>query len=154
LFYFHPREELPTFEATELFEKGMAVSAALLESPPDEVQVEGALLSKLPGSGPTTWHQDDAFAPPDQIQCNIGVWLALDDAHVENGCLRIIPGSQEGPLRRHPSLGRAELRADEANPVSVPIPAGGAVVFNGRVLHGSHPNDTTHRERRAMSIVF
>ena len=45
------------------------------------------------------WHQDCAYFNLQEGTTVVGVWIALDEATAENGCLHIIPGSHiEGPM--------------------------------------------------------
>jgi ectoine hydroxylase-related dioxygenase (phytanoyl-CoA dioxygenase family) len=103
------------------------------------------------------WHQDLGYWPsgtPDTrtVTCS----LALDDATLENGCLRVVPGSHlEARLRPHRPMAwtsAPELR-DEAHTLSVelgagdhvvalPVPRGGITVHNERIVHGSAGNQT------------
>jgi ectoine hydroxylase-related dioxygenase (phytanoyl-CoA dioxygenase family) len=103
------------------------------------------------------WHQDLGYWPagtPDTrtVTCS----LALDDANIENGCLRVVPGShREARLRAHrPAawLTEPELR-DEAHTlaielgaddriVTLPVRRGGITVHNERIVHGSAGNIT------------
>ena len=41
------------------------------------------------------WHQDGQYWPIRPI-ATCSVWMALDDATPENGCMRFIPGSHAG----------------------------------------------------------
>jgi phytanoyl-CoA hydroxylase len=50
--------------------------------------------------GEVTSHQDSSFLYTTPRQTCIGLWLALDDATLENGCLWVRPGSHEEPIRR------------------------------------------------------
>src|ERR1043166_1927815 len=46
------------------------------------------------------WHQDVAYFQVTPLGSICGVWIALDDASVENGCMHVIPGGHKlGPLR-------------------------------------------------------
>ncbi|CAJ1937938.1 unnamed protein product [Cylindrotheca closterium] len=45
-------------------------------------------------------HQDSTFLYTTPRQTCLGLWLALDDATLENGCLWARPGSHKEPLRR------------------------------------------------------
>jgi ectoine hydroxylase-related dioxygenase (phytanoyl-CoA dioxygenase family) len=103
------------------------------------------------------WHQDLGYWPsgtPDTrtVTCS----LALDDATLDNGCLRVVPGSHREPqLRPHrPSAWSTspELR-DEAHTLSVelhaqdqivalPVRRGTITVHNERIVHGSSGNET------------
>ena len=52
----------------------------------------------------TPWHQDGQYWPIRPL-ATCTVWLAIDDANVENGCLRFIKGShKEKKLRSHISI--------------------------------------------------
>lgn len=50
--------------------------------------------------GEVTSHQDSTFLYTTPRQTCIGLWLALDDATLENGCLWVRPGSHHESLRR------------------------------------------------------
>lgn len=45
-------------------------------------------------------HQDSTFLFTEPRQTCLGLWLALDDATLDNGCLWVRPGSHLEPLRR------------------------------------------------------
>jgi phytanoyl-CoA hydroxylase len=50
--------------------------------------------------GPVTSHQDSTFLFTDPHQSCLGLWLALDDATLENGCLWVRPKSHRETVRR------------------------------------------------------
>mmetsp|Transcript_47114 Transcript_47114/g.98790 ORF Transcript_47114/g.98790 Transcript_47114/m.98790 type:complete len:405 (-) Transcript_47114:294-1508(-) len=50
--------------------------------------------------GEVTSHQDSTFLYTTPRQTCIGLWLALDDATMDNGCLWVRPGSHKEGLRR------------------------------------------------------
>jgi hypothetical protein len=121
------------------------------------------------------WHQDLGYWPtgtPDTrtVTCS----LALDDATLENGCLRVVPGSHLEPrLRPHrPSSWSTspELRAEahtltvelrSRDPiVALPLRRGSITVHNERIVHGSAGNHTNgwrrtyviaHRSRQTVA---
>jgi len=43
-------------------------------------------------------HQDGSFLYTEPLKV-MGLWLALEDATVDNGCLSFIPGSHKGEWR-------------------------------------------------------
>ena len=49
-------------------------------------------LIKRPWANPTAWHLDTPFWSFSDRRA-ISIWIALDDATLENGCLYFIPGS-------------------------------------------------------------
>ena len=89
--------------------------------------------------------------------------LALDDADEENGCLRVVPGSQKQGLRPHrPLLGEdrenshilsVELTdADEI--VELPLRRGDITVHDELIIHGSGGNRSRDRWRRTYIAAY
>jgi phytanoyl-CoA hydroxylase len=125
---------------------------------PNVKLVQSMLFIKAPGNPGQAWHQDESHIPT-RDRSLTAVWLALDDATVDNGCLWVVPGShrrgvlyptRDGPDPRFDGTPEAHgfpHRADEAVPVE--LPAGAALVFDGYLLHRSLPNRST-RPRRAL----
>jgi ectoine hydroxylase-related dioxygenase (phytanoyl-CoA dioxygenase family) len=125
---------------------------------PNVKLMQSMLFIKAAGKPGQAWHQDESHIPT-RDRSLTAVWMALDDATVDNGCLWVIPGShRRGVLyqtRDRPDArfdGTPEAHgfphaADEATPVE--LPAGAALVFDGYLLHRSLPNRTT-RPRRAL----
>ena len=93
------------------------------------------------------WHQDWLYWKGTH---KISVWIALDAATPENGCLKILPGSHknvaahEGDASDGHGFGHRlrEDAVDEAKTLSVPCEPGDAVIFHDLLLHASHPNVT------------
>ena len=68
----------------------------------DPVVPQSMYLCKNPNIGGTVHsHQDSTFLFTEPRQSCLGLWLALDDATLENGCLWIRPGSHRESVRRH-----------------------------------------------------
>ena len=97
------------------------------------------------------WHQDWPYW---EGAHKISVWVALDDATPENGCLKFMPGSHlgsqvhDGASSDGSGFGhrvRADM-VDEDAAVTVPLEAGSAVFFHDLTMHSSHPN-TVRGER-------
>ena len=134
-----------------------AVFAAVLG--PDVKLVQSMFFIRPPGGPGQAWHQDARYvpAPPGQLA---GLWLALEPATVENGCLWVVPGShEEGQLREHGPHGDhrydivdgAVLGDDDQTPIPVPCAAGEALLFDGHLLH-SAPNNASLSFRRALAL--
>ena len=125
--------------------------------------VHSVLFIKGPGQPGNAWHQDELFIPTRDRSLST-VWIAIDDARTDNGCLRFIPGSHERgvlwPMRCHnnPDLDRAEeafgFEPGEEAAVHVELSSGSAVVFDGYVLHGSYPNKTVAGFRHSIQFVY
>ena len=90
----------------------------------------------------TDWHQDRAVALEEADNTKmITVWLAISDATVENGCLRVIPGKPK--MYPHCPKKQATIAdgfLDESIAVSLPVKAGGAVIFHPLTPHSSLEN--------------
>lgn len=102
------------------------------------------------------WHQDCSYNPMDAR--SVVIWIAFDDATVENGCMWFIPGSHRlGQLEfdKNPS-GVLETRDAESfgAPVAMPVKAGEAVIFSDQLLHMSRGNITTDRPRRTFNATY
>ena len=87
----------------------------------------------------------------------MAAWLALDDCDEENGCLQVVPGSHDWPV-----LCTTEADVTQSfTEVTVDLPAGtdtqpvvmqagDVFFFNGQLVHGSFPNTSKDRFRRAL----
>lgn len=116
-------------------------------------------LVKPPFGNPTAYHLDVpywSFRSPDAIT----IWLALDDATLENGCLYYVPGSHKALKYDNVGIGKElgalfEVYDDWAGTpaVACPVPAGGALFHNGLTFHGAGANMTPGR-RRAMTCAY
>lgn len=116
-------------------------------------------LVKEPFGNPTAWHLDDpywSFYSPHSIS----VWVALEDATLENGCMWFIPGSHKHA--RYDNVPIGENLADlfkvypemgEIDPVPVPMKAGDCSFHNGLTAHGAGANMTRGR-RIAMTCAY
>ena len=112
---------------------------------------------KAPGSGRVVpWHQDDIFWHA-HGHMSVTVWLALTPSSPEVGGLGFLAGSQRYTLPHRPRYRLDLLPAPEdANPMAgvVPVvPAGSALVFDPRVIHGSSSNASSS-SRLAVSFRF
>jgi ectoine hydroxylase-related dioxygenase (phytanoyl-CoA dioxygenase family) len=127
---------------------------------PNVKAVQSMLFIKAEGRPGQPWHQDEFFIPT-RDRSLTAVWIALDDATVENGCLWVLPGShRRGVL--YPDRDQDDPRFDcsieaydfpyrDEDAVPVEVPAGSAVIFNGYLLHRSLPNTGRHGYRRALA---
>ena len=127
---------------------------------PDVVCFISAFIDKAPGSTrEVLGHQDAAFNAMDARSVN--VWIAVEDADVENGAMWFCPGSHKlGALPVRDPEGDLNLRAEVTGQVvashgKVPIPvkAGHVLLFSDLLLHISPPNTST-RNRPALAMTF
>ena len=55
-------------------------------------------IFKNPGAWGQPWHQDSLYFPFEPARPVVGVWLAVTEATLENGCLHVLPGSNHEPV--------------------------------------------------------
>ena len=110
----------------------------------------------------TPWHQDGQYWPIRPLS-TCSVWLAIDDATSENGCLKFIKGShKEKKLRKHKinkskklTLNQELLKSEylEKNSVDLILKRGQISLHDVYMVHGSEENKSTN-SRRAMTMRF
>ncbi len=117
---------------------------------------------KMPGDGKAVSYHQDASYWPLTPSGTVSVWLAIDDADVENGCMRCIPGSHR--------FGHLEYRQSDASennvldqtvddaerfgpPIDVELEAGEMSIHSDLLLHGSSPN-TSDRRRCGLTLRY
>lgn len=114
--------------------------------------MQSMLIFKQPRiGGEVVWHQDASFLITEPASV-VGLWFALEDATLDNGCLWVAPGGHRGPMgalreryaRRGDGFVTEKLDArpwpsgDATRPLEVP--AGTLVAFDGHLPHASAPN--------------
>lgn len=127
----------------------------LVGGPPEMFQ-DMALVKPPDGGSEKPWHQDKAYFEVALDAPVVGVWIALDEATAENGCMHIIPGSHEdGPVvhfdRRDWQICDTDVQIDQD--VMAPLEPGGALLFDGLLHHGTPPN-TSDSRRRALQFHY
>jgi phytanoyl-CoA hydroxylase len=108
--------------------------------------------------GEVAWHQDATYLRTDPPSV-VGLWIALDDADRDNGCLLALRGGHRGPLRhwfgyQGDDLVTRTLDATpwpDAEPVALEARRGTLVVLHGLLPHASAPN-RSERPRRAYAL--
>lgn len=103
----------------------------------------------------TPWHQDGHYWPIRPL-ATCTVWVALDDSTVENGCLRVIPGSHRAAIT-HPHLHEERSEElvlsdstdaasfDESQAVDIELKAGQMSLHDVHMIHGAARNVSTKR---------
>lgn len=104
---------------------------------------------------PVEWHQDFSYYP--HTNCSLlSALIFLDDASVENGCLRVIPGSHKGGLLSHEIDGHFRGKVtnlDESKAVDLEVPSGSVVFLHCMTLHASNQNNS-NRPRRTFLPAY
>ena len=168
-----PRVYDPAFAGNVYERRTLSIAKQLIG---DDIGLDyDQFLAKRPGKTGAVfaWHQDMAYWPrktPDTrtVTCS----LALDDADLENGCLRVVPGSHDGELRKHRPLAEdlskidETRRADRAGAhalildletsdeiVYLPVRRGDITVHSEYIVHGSGGN-RSNRWRRTYVVAY
>lgn len=133
----------------------LAIIKTLLHDRTPEMFQDMALLKPPRIGREKPWHQDHAYFDYPLDTPVVGVWIALDEAKVENGCMHILPGRHQGPIihfkRRDWQICDNEIMGTKS--VAVPLPPGGALFFDGKLPHGT-PHNTSPDRRRALQFHY
>jgi phytanoyl-CoA hydroxylase len=132
---------------------------------PDIALFASHYIAKPPFDGQEVlWHQDGTFWPLEPMEV-VTLWLALDDVDRENGCMRVIPGSQHSRLLTLDELqdrddgknvlgkGIDPAQIDESQAVDIVLRAGGVEIHHPNIIHGSNANISS-RWRRGLTIRY
>lgn len=118
--------------------------------------VQTMFYFKPPQARGQALHQDNYYLRVQPGTC-VAAWMAVDRCDEANGCLQVVPGSQDWPIL-------CTVKADtnqSFTDVTVPVPAeypvvpvimdpGDVLFFNGQIVHGSLANSTDDRFRRSL----
>ena len=120
---------------------------------------EMALLKPPRIGGEKPWHQDAAYFRGSDPGLMFGVWIALDPATSENGCMEVVPGSHlAGPAPHipHEDINLCTIRPDHVRAdqrVAIPLQPGDALVFHSLIHHYTAANRSDLR-RRALQFHY
>ncbi len=107
-------------------------------------------IFKTPGAWGQPWHQDSFYFPFEPARPVVGVWLAVTEATLVNGCLHVLPGSQAEPVHTHvpdrrpnANYGYFEIvDHDMAAAEPVLMDPGDLLVFDSHLMHCSTDNES------------
>ena len=124
----------------------------------ETVLCQTMLYFKPPGSRGQGLHQDNQYIRKYPI---IAAWLALDRCDEANGRMFVVPGSQKlGILPVQPADMSESFTAGEtvmpegAHRRGIDMEPGDVLFFGGFTIHGSYPNTTSDRFRRAFIVHY
>jgi phytanoyl-CoA hydroxylase len=126
----------------------------------DSLLLQSMYIFKQPNiGGEVTCHQDSAFLYTEPIDI-VGLWFALEDATVDNGCLWAIPGGHRNGLKsrwvRAPE-NKMEFEIFDETPwpedqlVPLEVSKGSLILLHGLLPHRSFENKST-RSRHAYTL--
>ena len=148
----------PVFDKFSRSDKIKQLAEDLLIEQP--LLLQSMYIFKQPNiGGEVTCHQDSTFlyTEPTDIA---GLWFALEDATVENGCLWAMPGGHKLGLKsrwvRSPA-GTMEVRSFDSTPwpeeklVPLEVRKGSLIILNGLLPHRSLENKSS-KSRHAYTL--
>jgi len=115
-----------------------------------------ALVKPPEGGTEKPWHQDNAYFSVENMDKVLGIWIALDDATMSNGCMHLLVGGHRmGPLRHHHTFDCEIVtgRIDPAAAQPIELKAGGILIFHGNLPHQT-PENTSPDRRRALQYHY
>jgi phytanoyl-CoA hydroxylase len=107
-------------------------------------------IFKNPGAWGQPWHQDSVYFPFDPPRPILGVWLAVTEATLQNGCLHVLPGSHREPIHEHvadrrpgANYGYIEI-VDHDMGAAEPVlmEPGDLLLFDSHLMHRSTDNES------------
>jgi ectoine hydroxylase-related dioxygenase (phytanoyl-CoA dioxygenase family) len=156
----NPVKYAPELRDTLMRANALHISRQLLG---DEATPRGehAILKPARHGAPTPWHQDEAYWGADLDYESLSVWIPLQPATLENGCMQFVPGTHKWEVQPHhcinndPRIHGLEIdeAPDESKIAICPLPAGGATFHLSRTMHYTAPN-LSDEPRRAYILGF
>ena len=116
------------------------------------------VMTKLPRfSSATYWHQDIRYWSFSDNRL-INAWLALGPETLDNGCMRVIPGSHHLSLTNDRFDADKFLRTDHPSnqpliesAVAITLEPGDVLFFHAAAFHAAGRN---HTQQRKFAVVF
>lgn len=148
----------PRLRSTGVFRKARSFAADLLGRPVFCI-FDHAIYKPPNNQAATPWHQDHAYSGLPRVPRAVHVWIPLQDATRENGCMWFIPASHRArrvPHDRVPCTSgtlQAKIPAGSQQAVCCPVALGGVTIHGPLTLHMTGPN-TTNQHRRAWILHF
>lgn len=121
-------------------------------------------IAKPPLEGKSVaWHQDGSYWPLQPMKV-ISFWLSLDHSDEQNGCMKVLPGTQNQKLidekdyvlQAEDSVFERAMEPgmiDESKAVSLILAPGDVSIHHPNMIHGSRGNRSS-RWRRGLTIRY
>ncbi|MCY4298550.1 MAG: phytanoyl-CoA dioxygenase family protein [Flavobacteriaceae bacterium] len=140
---------------TIVYSKTLAMAKRLLGN--DMAFDFDMLINKRPKTNAITpWHQDAAYWIDMPDTRAVSIWITLDRATINNGCMWYVPKSHLKPLRTHIQKmknGPLHCLATENEAKAIPLEPGECVMHQGGTVHYSRGNSTSN-SRRAFILNY
>ncbi len=105
------------------------------------------------------WHQDASYFRVTDPGLIVGVWIALDPALKQNGCMELVPGSHLGgavPHQHENDFNRCRIldeHVDHDARIAIEMQPGDALIFHSLLHHYTAPN-ASDLPRRALQYHY
>lgn len=150
----HPVFHRPVFRELARHPRLVAMVHQLI-GPRTSVFFSQVFMKPAEIGGPKPIHQDNFYFGPDDLDATLTVWIAFDDATVDNGCLyysdrcpsEILPHA--APPDEPFNLQIASELAKDLEMRPAPVPRGGVSLHHGNSPHQSSANRSKHARRAA-----
>lgn len=134
-------------------ERFTAAASELIGSPNVQLHHTKMFIKPPEKGSPFPMHQDQPYFPHER-HTMMAATIHFDDAPIEKGCVRVVPGShKQGPIEHIPTGGWHlpfdQYPIEDATPC--PAEAGDVLFFNYLTIHGSGINAST--EARTTILV-
>jgi ectoine hydroxylase-related dioxygenase (phytanoyl-CoA dioxygenase family) len=163
----NPAKYAPELKDTLAEANARAISQQLFARVGDAEKVGGgvahAIFKPARSGAPTPWHQDEAYWNPEFDYTSLSVWMPLQPATLENGCMQFIPGTHEWEVKPHHSINHdprvhgleidEDVAVDYSKAVACPLPPGGCTLHLSRTMHYTAPNRSAI-PRRALIMGY
>jgi|GEM_PF-350880 len=143
-------------------ERVLAVARYFQQNDNLVLKFSSTFLKPARTGGATPWHQDNGLWRDGEIT-PFNMWMAIDAATKENGCLQFIPGSHRLPIIPHllypggvhGEIPRGEVRRAiaEYGLHHIELEPGSAVCWHSNLYHYSPPNESD-KSRIAVAAVI
>lgn len=120
-------------------------------------------IAKKPRTGQAVqWHQDGSYWPLEPMEVTT-LWVAGTDSTIENGCMRVLPGTHNNRLLRRSEMvdldqekyvlgiGIRPEDIDDSEAVDLELAAGDVSIHNPAIIHGSNAN---HSEQWRVGLTL
>jgi ectoine hydroxylase-related dioxygenase (phytanoyl-CoA dioxygenase family) len=156
----HPAQYAPEMNESLLLVNATRVAKQLL-GPEATCEFAHAIFKPAVYGAETPWHQDAAYWNPGFFYKSISIWVPLQEATPENGCMEFVPRSHMMDVLMHQSINNdprihglelhPEDRRHVADVVTCPLPPGGATFHGPYMLHHTGAN-RSQIPRRALIL--
>jgi ectoine hydroxylase-related dioxygenase (phytanoyl-CoA dioxygenase family) len=156
----HPARYAPEMNRSRLLANATAIAHQLLGEAAT-CEIAHAIFKPPRHGAETPWHQDAAYWSPELRYHSVSIWVPLQEATEENGCMQFVPASHREDVLPHRSINNdpkihgleivPEVVARIAGVVSCPLPPGGATFHGPYMLHHTPPNRSSI-PRRALIL--